>query len=245
MAILALFISAGAWPNPAPDLEPVLENEDQTEDRVEQQQEIPRQTIAGRIRLVAEDGAPIDNAEEFARAVAYFEPTDPGEVEPLEQRAEMKTDRRQFSPRVLLIQAGTEVIFPNEDPILHNVFSSSSGNRFNLGHYARGSGESHRFNSPGLVRVFCNVHPAMSAHIVVVNSPHYTHPGQDGTFELEDVPAVAGQLTIWHERAEPRRFQVQADQFPLELGEVELALTIRELRSQRDRRRRPARRGRY
>ena len=95
-------------------------------------------------------------------------------------------------PRVVIVQTGAEVTFPNEDPILHNVFSNSPGNRFDLGHYGNSPGKTKRFDQPGLVRVFCNVHSSMSAHIVVVDSPYFTKPDRDGRFELDAVPPRRG-----------------------------------------------------
>lgn len=202
-------------------------------------------TIVGTIRLLAENGEAIDDRREFANAVAYFESDQLEPSPPTEQRAYLATDRRQFDPRVLIIQAGTEVVFPNEDPILHNVFSSSPGNQFDLGLYGQSPGKTHRFETPGLARVFCNVHPAMSAHIVIARSPHFTHPDSNGRFRIDNVPAVAGQLTVWHERSEARQFRIEPGQDLIDLGPIDLALTVRQISPQRERIRRPARRGRY
>ena len=236
LVLVGALLSTCAWSGSPPESNPSIDTLDR---------QVTSKTISGRITLVSEKGELIDDPREFARAVAYFEPADTSEVELADQRAELTTARRQFRPRVLLVQAGTEVVFPNEDPILHNVFSSSPGNQFDLGHYGQDPGKTHRFTTPGLVRVFCNVHPAMSAHIVVVNSPHFIHPNRDGHFRLEDIPAVAGMLTLWHERSEPKQIRFEPGQTDTDLGEVELALTVRELRPQRERLRRPARRGRY
>jgi plastocyanin len=237
--LMFAFTATLFWTASWPGVEPATESE--AGDRPKKE---AHHIIHGRIQLVAEDGEVVEDRREFARTVAYFEPDDNSEFDLIEAQAELTTTRRQFSPRVLLVQAGTEVQFPNDDPILHNVFSSSSGNQFDLGHYGQGPGKSHRFVTPGLVRVFCNVHPAMSAHIVVVNSPHFVQPDRNGVFRLEDIPPMPGQLTIWHERSEPQRFRIDPEQIRTDLGTIELALTVRELRPQRERLRQ-RRRGRY
>jgi len=200
--------------------------------------------LNGTLRLVDEDGDIVSDAAEFGQAVIYFEPDHAGAIELVDERARLTTRRRQFEPRVLVVQAGTEVIFPNDDPILHNVFSSSPENRFDLGLYGRSDGKTHRFDSPGLVRVFCNVHPAMSAHIVVVGSTHYSQPDRQGLFVLTDLPPGSGRLTVWHERAEPRQIELEIHSSDIDLGTIDLALTVRQIQPQRQRLRR-SRRGRY
>ncbi len=113
---------------------------------------------------------------------------------------EMATDGRQFRPRVLVVPVGTTVQFRNLDPFNHNVFSLSEPNAFDLGLYGRGETRTHRFTRPGLVRVYCNIHPRMSAFVVVRDNPWYTQPAADGTWSLDDVPAGRYVLHVWHER---------------------------------------------
>ena len=201
-------------------------------------------SISGHLVLV-EDGSASDDPDEFAQAVVYFEPRAKVAVAAADQPLVMTTRRRQFEPRVLVLTAGSEVVFPNEDPILHNVFSSSASNRFDLGLYGRSEGKIHRFDQAGLVRVFCNVHPAMSAHIVVLDTPYFVVPESDGRFALNDLPQGPGRLTLWHERAEARHLELEVTAGRQDLGTTELALTIRQLGQQRERMRRPPRRGRY
>src|SRR5438034_1348389 len=70
-----------------------------------------------------------------------------------------------------------------------------------LGQYGRGETKEWTFAGPGLVRVFCNVHPRMVAFVQVMATRHYTQPGRDGSFVLEDVPPGPYTLRIWHERS--------------------------------------------
>ena len=72
-----------------------------------------------------------------------------------------------FVPHVLAITVGTTVEFPNSDLTFHNVFSLSKTKSFDLGRYSRGKSKSVRFDRPGVVQVFCDIHSHMSAFILV------------------------------------------------------------------------------
>jgi hypothetical protein len=95
---------------------------------------------------------------------------------------------------------GSTVNFPNLDPFNHNVFSLSEPNGFDLGLYGRGETQSKRFARPGLVRVYCNIHPRMSGFVVVRENAWFTQPGSDGRFTIPNVPPGGYTLKVWHER---------------------------------------------
>lgn len=171
--------------------------------------------LTGKLVLVGKAGSASDAAD----AVVWFVP-EGGVASPAPVRAEVQTRDRRFEPRVTVVPAGSEVWFPNSDPILHNVFSVSPGNRFDLGLYRKGPGKMARIEKPGLVRVYCNVHHSMSAYVLVLDTPFVTRPAPDGRFSLTGLPPGAGTLHVWHERANPAR---QTITLPLERT---LALTL-------------------
>ena len=72
-----------------------------------------------------------------------------------------------------------------------------------MGLYPPGTSRSVRFDRPGLVRIFCNIHSSMSALIAVVGSPYFATSRRNGTFEINDVPPGEYSLHIFHERALP------------------------------------------
>ena len=159
--------------------------------------------LRGQLTLFA-GGQPL-RASESAEAVVYFRPRVPVAAPAATEPAVMSTRRKQFVPRVLPITAGSSVRFPNEDPILHNAFSTSPDNAFDTGQYGTGPGSVHTFTKPGLVKVYCNVHHAMFGFVLVLDTPHFTRPGLDGRFELTGLPDVEGDLVVYHDRATPRR----------------------------------------
>jgi plastocyanin len=151
--------------------------------------------------------------------VLTFEPATPQPVKPPETPFRMVTRHKEFEPRVLVVPRGSRVQFPNEDPILHNVFSVSTPNQFDFGFFKGTPGKEKRFDHAGLVRVYCNVHHDMVAYILVVDTPYYVSPDANGEFALHGLPRGPGKLTVWHEQADPRTVDVELPQKgPLTVG---------------------------
>jgi len=102
---------------------------------------------------------------------------------------------------VLAIEAATPVDFPNLDPIFHNAFSNYSGQIFDIGLYQPGTSRTVIFKRPGIVRVFCNIHPQMSAVIAVLDTPWFAVTKPSGEFRIKNVPPANYLLRVFHERA--------------------------------------------
>jgi plastocyanin len=114
------------------------------------------------------------------------------------QRATMDQRNETFVPHVLAITVGTTVDFPNSDNTYHNVFSLR-GPRFDLGRYAAGRSKSVRFDRPGIVRVFCEIHSHMSAFILVFNHRYFAVTSADGRYQIARVPPGRYTLVAWNE----------------------------------------------
>jgi plastocyanin len=129
-------------------------------------------------------------------------------IEPVSARAprvapstfQITTRNKTLVPHVLAIPVGSTVTFPNDDPISHNLFSLSSNNAFDLGLYRRGAGKSQKFEFPGVVNVYCNVHPNMSAVIHVMATPYFAFADGNGSFSVTNVPAGKYRLVAWNEQ---------------------------------------------
>ena len=109
----------------------------------------------------------------------------------------------EFVPHVLPVVVGTTVAFPNHDEVPHNVYSSSPPKIFNMGIYPKGASRSITFDQPGEVRLLCNIHPHMSAYVLVLEQPYFTVPAKDGSFSLKDLPAGKYKITVWNEKYKP------------------------------------------
>ena len=126
---------------------------------------------------------------------------------------EIRQRDENFIPRVVAVPVGSEVEFPNDDPIYHNVFSLSRAKTFNLGRFPRGESQVGTVRpSPGVVKVFCEIHSHMTATIMVFNHPWFTMVGEDGRFELANVPPGQREITAWHERLGDTTVPLRVDQ---------------------------------
>lgn len=119
---------------------------------------------------------------------------------PAGARATMDQRNERFTPRALAIQTGTTVDFVNSDDFYHNVFSLSSLQKFNLGRYRRGVSKSVPFEKPGLIKLFCEIHPRMIGYIVVLDTPWIGAATPDGAFVIPEVPPGPYDVLLWHER---------------------------------------------
>ncbi|MFB3855589.1 MAG: hypothetical protein ACE148_17455 [Vicinamibacterales bacterium] len=135
------------------------------------------------------------------RAVVYLEnaPVSAFEPRPTDLRATIDQENETFVPHVVAVPVGATVDFPNSDPFFHNVFSLSKARRFDLGRYAQGRSKAVRFDQPGIVRVFCDIHSHMSAFILVFAHPFFavTEPG--GQYRIEGVPPGSYSVAAWYE----------------------------------------------
>ena len=106
----------------------------------------------------------------------------------------------RFVPHVLAASVGQFVVFKNSDPILHTVHAlfTSGQPQFNLGLYP-GKVSRKPLVTPGVVKIICEVHPWMSAYIVVSDHPYYSVTDVYGEYLLSDIPAGSYRLKVWHE----------------------------------------------
>jgi plastocyanin len=116
-------------------------------------------------------------------------------------KREMEQQDRRFVPDLLVVPAYESVSFPNFDPIFHNVFSLSKAKSFDLGNYPKGQTRRITFPSPGIVSVYCHLHPNMTASIVVTPNQWSTVADASGNFTLHDVPPGTHTAVAWHKAA--------------------------------------------
>jgi plastocyanin len=102
---------------------------------------------------------------------------------------------RKFVPDLVAVTVGQSVSFPNGDSFLHNVFSQSTARKFDLGSFKKGESKDKAFPHPGVIDVYCNIHPEMAATILVLPNTRHTRTRPDGSYAIDGVPA--GTWTVF------------------------------------------------
>jgi plastocyanin len=162
---------------------------------------------------------------DFTRSVIYLESAPAAAfADPEPQRARMDQRNETFVPHVLAVTVGTTVDFPNSDHTYHNVFSLRGPKPFDLGRYAAGRSRSVRFDRPGIVRVFCDIHSHMSAFIVVFSHRYFAVTGADGRYQIGRVPPGRYTLVAWNEGSVQESRQILMPEDP---GVVEADFSLR------------------
>ena len=118
------------------------------------------------------------------------------------KKAVIDQRNRTFIPHISVVTVNTEIDFPNNDTVFHNVFAAFDAKKFDLGMYPRGKTKVQKFSKPGLVALMCSIHSEMSAFVMVVDTPFYTVADRSGNFTISGVPPGSYKLRSWHESGE-------------------------------------------
>ena len=119
----------------------------------------------------------------------------------------LRQKNKSFEPHLLVVTKGSTVDFPNLDPWFHNVFSLFNGKKFDLGLYEAGTSRTVHFDREGVSYIFCNIHPEMSAVVVVVASPYHALAFKNGGFSIAGVPPGRYRLQVWNENSLPETLE--------------------------------------
>ena len=152
----------------------------------------------------------------------------------LAERAKAIMDQQNlaFVPQVLVVAVGSDVQFPNNDMVSHQVYSFSPAKRFQLPLYKGTVHPPVNFDKPGLVVLGCNIHDQMVGYIYVTDAPYFGKTDAHGTVRWSGIPADSYEVTLWSpfiaDPAESLMRRVPVTQ--MEPGSVVVHLT-RELRT--------------
>jgi plastocyanin len=153
---------------------------------------------------------------ERSRVVIYLEATNsatvlPARALPAQPPAQIEQLNRRFVPDLAIVPVGSTVSFPNMDPIFHSVFSLSKSKTFDLGSYDKGDSRKVVFTKPGVVDIFCHLHPNMMATIVVTPNRWYVRSDPSGHYQIENVPPGRYTVVAWHKFAGFFRKEITVD----------------------------------
>ena len=149
--------------------------------------------VAGSLEVMVKDekSGPVCDAVVYASGGATGSPSKKHTV--IDQRD------KQFVPYVTALQVGTPVLFPNSDNIRHHVYSFSSAKKFELPLYSGVPAQPVVFDKVGFVTLGCNIHDWMIAYVAVLPTPYFQVTGNDGSFDIQNVPPGTYTVTAWHE----------------------------------------------
>lgn len=163
--------------------------------------------VTGAVEITNSQDPAVRKNKDYSGVVIWLKPVGRSAPAAPPKRETMRQKDRHFIPHVLATSVGSTVDFPNLDPIFHNAFSNFAGQPFDTALYAPGTNRSQLFRIPGIVRVFCNIHPTMSAIIAVLPTPWYAATPANGRFSIANVPPGDYELHLFHERSKPEVLQ--------------------------------------
>ncbi|RPH35698.1 MAG: hypothetical protein EHM91_16885, partial [Planctomycetota bacterium] len=106
----------------------------------------------------------------------------------------------RFVPHVTGVMIGQDLMFRNQDPLMHIVHVSPRQNKeFGFSQAKVGEERAKQFTAKETIRLFCDVHPWMVAWIVVLDHPFYAVTGADGKYKIKDLPPGKYTIEAWHE----------------------------------------------
>jgi len=158
-------------------------------------------TVSGSVLLVDSRDSNVRRKSDYSGVVVWLEPMGASPADRQGRTVKIVQKQKRFVPHVVAVPVGSTVDFPNADPIFHNAFSNFAGQPFDVGLYPPGTSQRVRFLRDGVARVFCNIHPTMSAVIVVVRTPFIAISNKEGAFSIEGVEPGEYRMRVFHERS--------------------------------------------
>lgn len=115
-----------------------------------------------------------------------------------------------YEPHVLALRTGQPLTVRSSDPTMHNVhvWKPEKNSAVNLSFAIAGQEQTLTFNQPEILALRCDIHAWMNAYVAVFDHPFFAVTGDEGRFELKDIPAGTYTLVAWQERYGERRQKI-------------------------------------
>ncbi|MCC6142427.1 MAG: TonB-dependent receptor [Candidatus Hydrogenedentes bacterium] len=156
--------------------------------------------------------------QRMANVIVWISKGVPQKDYPAPETPQVLTQRGcQYVPHVLVVQKGQTLEVKNPDGILHNVNGMAKANPpFNLAMPATLEETIVKLDTTEAepFEIRCDVHPWMRAWCAVLDHPYFQVTGQDGTYEIKDLPPGDYELSAWHEKLGVQTVQVQVPEAP-------------------------------
>jgi len=153
-------------------------------------------SVRGRIRVIA-NGKPVAHDDVYV----YLQPVRRrrGALPGTGVSTEIRQQKEEFVPHVVVVPVGASVAFPNYDNEEHNVFSPTDPpGQFDLQRYNTDKkGKSHVFEDAGEIDIYCDIHKQMRAKVKVVDTPYIAAVGADGKIAFDHVAPGTYKVMGW------------------------------------------------
>lgn len=125
-----------------------------------------------------------------------------GRYEPPAENAVLDQSACMYRPRVQGAMAGQTLLIKNSDQTLHNVHGyKGPSTLFNQAQVPNLGPISKKLTDVDQILKFkCDVHPWMTAYVLVSSHPFFAVTGDDGKFQIGDLPPGKYAIEAWHER---------------------------------------------
>ena len=178
--------------------------------------------VHGTVRVLHHSESDSDSAD----VVIWLTPAQPGAPVAPGPTARLAQKNKKFVPHVVAVTQGTQIEFPNQDLFFHNVFSIHQGKTMDLGLYESGAARKVRFSQPGVSYIFCNIHPQMSAVVVVLRTRYFVLSDAEGNFQIRHVPPGRYKLAVWYEQTPEAELASQAKEIEVVSGDNDMGRIV-------------------
>ena len=129
----------------------------------------------------------------------------PKNVPPADKEAKVIFDQKYcvFKPHAMAIRIGQTVRVLNSDSVAHNTHTNPKKNNALNSIVSPNDQEGipliYKQAEQEPISVVCDVHSWMRAYHLPIDHPYVAVSGEDGTFEIKDLPAGKHEFKVWHE----------------------------------------------
>lgn len=140
---------------------------------------------------------------------------------------ELDNKNCRYEPHVTAVRVGQTLLLKNTDPVGHNVKLDSFANIGINVLIPSGSSVEHKFAAAeGRIPVSasCSIHPWMNAQVYVTDHPYAAVSGEDGAFEIKNLPAGEWTFMFRHETGYVQEITRNGVKVPLSKGKFTVTI---------------------
>jgi len=164
------------------------------------------------------------NQQPVEYAVIYI-----NEVAPKSEHKTVTVDQvdKEFIPYVTVVQRGSDITFPNNDNIRHQVYSFSPSKQFELPLYSGNAIRPVTFDNNGAVAMACNIHDWMKAYVYVVDTDKFVISNGEGEGVITDLTNGEYEVLLWHPKLKTS-VEATAQQIVVNNKNQQLSFTVKQ-----------------